>query len=83
MSLALFDLNEASDGTLTLARQVADGADDETADPAIVAAKWRSVGWDTEVTDKAVDGQDPAKVKVLRTRPKPGLPWTYVALVTG
>ena len=83
MSLTLYDLNEASDGTLTLARQVADSAEDETADPAIVAAKWRSVGWPTEVTDKTVEGQDPAKVKVLRTRPKPGLPWTYVALVSG
>jgi hypothetical protein len=81
MSLTLYDLNESTDGSLTLARQVADSAEDETADPALVALAWRANGWDTEVTDKAVDGQDSAKVTVLRTRPSPGLPWTYVALV--
>jgi|PersoiStandDraft_1058852.scaffolds.fasta_scaffold159079_2 hypothetical protein len=82
MSLTLYDLNESTDGSLTLARQVADSAEDETADPVLVAEAWKAVGWQTEVTDKEVEGQDPAKVTVLRTRPSPGLPWTYVALVT-
>jgi len=87
MSTTLVDLVEASDRTLTMGREVASGEDD--GDPAVMAAVWSETGWPTEVDPEAKarlvipEGQDPDKVTVLRTRPGAGLPWTYVAVVSG